>query len=187
MRTEEIKIYKFSELSDEAKERAIDNLRDINLDHDWWDFAYMDAENVYLKITGFDVGRGSYCNIEFIDSPADTAEAILANHGEVCETYKLAKGFLENLEELTNDRDKWHDKAEEMYKEDKEEAYDVCMEHAYDKEDEIENLEDEFLKELSEEYLTMLREEYEYKYSDEAVIETIEANDYEFTEDGNIY
>ena len=37
MRTIETKIYTFNELSDEAKVKAIDNYRDINVDHEWWD------------------------------------------------------------------------------------------------------------------------------------------------------
>jgi len=32
----------------------------------------------------------------------------------------------------------------------------------------------------------MLQKEYEYQMSDEAIIETIEANEYEFTENGKL-
>jgi len=33
----------------------------------------------------------------------------------------------------------------------------------------------------------MLQKEYEYETSEEAIVETIKANEYEFTEDGNLY
>lgn len=46
--------------------------------------------------------------------------------------------------------------------------------------------EEQFTKDLLEEYLTMLRDEHEYRLSDEAIIETIEANEYEFYEDGRM-
>ena len=36
MKTVTINIYQFSELSDEAKENAIKELYDINVDSDWW-------------------------------------------------------------------------------------------------------------------------------------------------------
>ena len=45
--------------------------------------------------------------------------------------------------------------------------------------------EEEFTYDLLEEYLAMLRREYEWLLSDECVDESIEANDYEFDENGN--
>jgi hypothetical protein len=47
-------------------------------------------------------------------------------------------------------------------------------------------LERDYHHDLNEEMWKMLREEYEYLTSDEAVIESIEINNYEFTEDGKI-
>jgi hypothetical protein len=46
---------------------------------------------------------------------------------------------------------------------------------------------DYFLHDLLEDYRLMLQEEYEYLISEEAIIEAIEANDYEFTEDGRLF
>jgi hypothetical protein len=45
---------------------------------------------------------------------------------------------------------------------------------------------DELRKDLSNEIYKDLEKEYDYLNSDEAVIETLEANDYEFDEDGDI-
>ena len=47
-------------------------------------------------------------------------------------------------------------------------------------------IEDEFLKSLLEDYSIILQKEYEYQTSEEAIIESIKANDYEFTEDGKL-
>ena len=47
-------------------------------------------------------------------------------------------------------------------------------------------LEADFLEALGKCYLKILEKEYEYRYSDEAIIETIEANDYCFLENGKM-
>ena len=46
--------------------------------------------------------------------------------------------------------------------------------------------EDDFLQSLCEDYRIILRNEYEYLTSEEAIIETIESNEYYFTEDGKL-
>lgn len=164
MKTVEIKLYEFSELSEEAKERVLSEHWDINIGFEWWDGVYEDAEQIGLKITGFNLDHKSISG-QFINSAPETAESILLNHGKMCETYKTAKLFLDDLNELTGKYPNIED----------------CPEDA------IEALEDDFIQSLLEDYRIMLDNEYEYKTSDEAIIETIEANEYVFTEDGEIY
>jgi hypothetical protein len=48
-------------------------------------------------------------------------------------------------------------------------------------------LESEFEADLISEYAHMLQREYDYLTSEEAIRETIEANDYDFTEDGKLF
>lgn len=55
--TVETKVYKFAELSDEAKNKARDWFREGALDYDWFDSVYEDAKSIGLKITSFDLGR----------------------------------------------------------------------------------------------------------------------------------
>jgi type I restriction-modification system DNA methylase subunit len=43
-------LYTFDELSETAKEKALEVYRDINLNFDWWDGTYEDAKNIGLKI-----------------------------------------------------------------------------------------------------------------------------------------
>ena len=159
MKTIELTLYKFDELSDEAKQTAIEKLSDINVDYDWWQNTYQDAENIGLKITSFDLDRNRYADGTFLKSSLEVAELIKENHGESCNTYSLADGFLAAYDNILND----------------EENQDL---------DEVEN---EFLKELLEEYSVMLQGESEYLQTDEAIKETILANDYDFTIDGLIY
>jgi len=56
--TKTYKVYKFSELSEKAKETVLEKQWDINISYDWWDSTYDDAANIELKITGFDIDRG---------------------------------------------------------------------------------------------------------------------------------
>ena len=51
----------------------------------------------------------------------------------------------------------------------------------------MELLDEQYEKEYSEDILSYLRANYESDISDEAVIDTIEANDYDFTTEGKIY
>lgn len=65
MRIKEIKVYAFDELSDEAKDKAINKLYDINVGYEWWDSIYEDARNIGLEIESFDIDRGSFVKGHF--------------------------------------------------------------------------------------------------------------------------
>jgi len=167
MKTIEINLYEFGELSEKAQRHALEEHCDINTDYDWWDSVYMDAETIGACITSFRIDRGNYIDMEIKDS-TDTAERILKEHGEVCGTYKIAKLFLDELHVL--------EKELETGTRDED-----CIE------EDIEELEDDFCIELETEYLSMLGKEYDWRTSEEAIKETILCNEYDFTEDGEIY
>ena len=175
MKTVTIKLYQFSELSDKAKEKAISRLMEINTDSDWWDSSYEDAAQVNIKIKGFDIDRGSYVKAEFMQSAYDTANLIILNHGESCETYKTAKTFLQDWNNLVS---KYSDGVKTDV---------VTEDNEYDFDNEADDLENEFLESISEDYRIILSKQYDYLTSEDAIIETIEANDYYFTEDGELY
>src|SRR5688572_27255234 len=94
-RTVRTKVFKFSELSESAKQTAIEKFRDVSVDYEWWESTYEDAENIGLKIKEFDIDRGSYVNGEFMLSAHEVAANIIRDHGETCETYKTAQTFLD--------------------------------------------------------------------------------------------
>jgi len=165
MRTIRTKVYQFSELSKQAKQKAIEVCADYNVSYDWWESTYEDAANIGLKITGFDIDRGSYCKGEIIGTHEETAKLIIEQHGEQCDTYTTAKDFLKALDEIA---DKYKNEGEDNW----------------DEQSEIEEAEEDFLKSLLEDYRIILQNEYEYQTSEEAIIETIQANEYEFTADG---
>lgn len=142
----------FDELSEKGQAKALSDNYNINVsDSFWYESIYEYTKEINCKINGFDIDRGSYCELEFTANVEDVANAIIKNHGESCDTYKLAKTFLSDSLLQSN----------LSYQE-------LC---------------DEFKKDLSEEYLSILRREYEYLTSDEAIKETIEANEIEFDAD----
>jgi len=173
MRIKETKLFQFNELSDEAKETAIQSCCEFNIDHDWWDCTYDDAKNVGLKLTSFDLDRNRHCEGQFYVDASTTAFDITKEHGKDCETFQTATNFIaESAKLLETIPEKLDD-----------DGYD---DNEYDREQAQDELDADFLKSILEDYSIMLQKECEYLQSEEAIIETIEANEYEFTEDGQL-
>ena len=55
-----------------------------------------------------------------------------------------------------------------------------------DNDADYENLEEDFLNAIGKDFLILLENDYEYLQSDDAIIETIQSNAYEFTKDGKL-
>jgi hypothetical protein len=170
MRTETINIYKFNQLSDKAKDCARDWWREGALDYGWWESIYEDAERIGLKITGFDTGRSCEITGDFIGTADETADKILSEHGDRCDTWAEANAYKKTV-------------AEFMATAEKDEDGELAT---YALENDREDIDREFLRALLEEYLSVLRKEEEYQLSDEVADEMITVNEYEFTEDGGI-
>lgn len=170
MRVKEIKLYQFNELSDAAKEVAIDKNREINVDCQWWEFTYQDAKIIGLKISGFGLDRNRQATGELLLSVNEVAQNIFNEHGETCETYKTAANFMQEWQPIFND---YMDSCSENYE---------SSEH----ENTLQELEDSFLNDLLEDYSVILQNEYEYLTSEESIAETLIANEYEFTQDGKM-
>ena len=161
MQTITINTFKYDELSEEAKEKAMETMHTINVDHDWWDFIYEDAMTIGLKITGFDIDRGSYCEGDFTEDEKDVAALIIENHGEICETHKTTQEYLTEYNKLV----------------------DSCRD---DEDINTEDIDKEFEQSILEDYRIMLTREYDFLTGEDAVIETIECNDYNFTDNGEL-
>ena len=166
MKTIEINLYQFEELSADAKTNAIDSLSDINVSCDWYSYHLDEAEELGLHIDTFDIHHTMSASGNFILSANEVAQNILNSHGEQCSTYKTAKTFMH----------KWLPLFSKYMQEEGEELESELME-----------LEDEFLNNLLKDYVKIMDDDYDYLTSDEAVEETIKANEYYFTKDGKIY
>ena len=159
-------LYKFDELSEEAKENAINRLRDVNTDYEWHEHIKADASNIGLNIRDWDIER--YVNGAFTTSADEVAESILREHGPDCETVRTANGYLEALSEV-----KRKCKADNPDEEEWEDFLDTNT------------IDNEFRRALCEDYRIMLSKEFDYQTSTEAIEESIRANDYEFTIKGD--
>lgn len=164
MRTKTIKCYQYKELSDIAKQRAKEWFLNSPDDFGAWEYMKENAKEVGIKLDGTHRGtmEGS-----FTDSPLTCIEKILKNHGEQCETYKTAKKFEEKFRVC---------QVLIRLKGENEETQELDEKFA----EEIE----EFLNEILEDYRIMYEKQIEYQYSDEFVNEMMEANEYEFDENG---
>jgi len=156
MKTIKINLYKFNELSEDAQEKAIETNYDINVSFDWWEHTYEDAERIGAKINGFGLDRDQHCELQLTDDFKNVLQNIIKEHGEICNTHKIAKMYLTE-----------YNKAED--------------------EEDLNDLENLFTRDLGREYAKMLQQESEYLMTDEAVKESLEANDYDFLENGKIY
>lgn len=175
MKTIEVKLYEFEELSAEAKENAIEKNRTINVDFDWWDCTCESMKEVGVKIDSFDIYYRTISII--IEDSEHTASKTIEYYGEGMEVVKISKRFIADRDALIKKLGSGNDI----------DGYSVKEEFIDEYDEEIEYLEDEYRKEMSEEILTWLRDEYEFLQTDEAVAETLIANDFEFTEEGQIY
>jgi len=174
--TKEYEVFTFDELEDDIKEKVINDHYDWNVsDSYWYEHIYEDAKTIGLEIQGFDFDRGHTLDGKFTEYEERMAELILENHGDVCETYKLAKKFLDEFIPLVEEKE---------FEEEKDDYdFDKCEEM----QEKIDGLEEDFRNDIKSEYLSILQKEYEYLISEEQIIESIKANEIEFLANGEIY
>ena len=199
MQTIEIKIYEFNELSNESKENAIEQIREKRYQYN--DYANWILDDCYLfepkhdelfKLFGAEYIKlnnpiigNSRKNIYFdIDRNRhiDASEAMIINN---------EKMFLLWLEIPEN----MHDKIYFSIKSTNSRYLDTYIsfeENEYDYQFSdielkiLENANDKFSNHM-ENVLKQIEQGYDYCFSDASLIEEIEANSYQFTENGEIY
>jgi hypothetical protein len=171
MKTKTIEIFEFNELSESAKDKALDNVRQGSYQSEWWDCTYEDAQAIGLCLTGFELDRYRRALGNFEDSAEACAHLIIDNHGEACETYLTARAYL-------TDRDKLIESAPI--------DADGELENEYNLDSDIDNLDNEFLRSILEDYSMQLQREYEHLDSKEHLLEMIDCNGYTFTSNGQI-
>jgi hypothetical protein len=168
-------LYEYSELGDVAKDKAAGQLLDINTDHEWWDCIYDNAVQLGCEITAFDIGYRQSIDLVVKRDSGDIWRGIVKEWGPGTELGQLATEFGERFAALhllstiadfmdIDDNSDWMNDYDSAYNE----------------------LSEYFDHELKCAFLAMLSSEYEYLTSEDAIIETIEANDYWFTESGEL-
>lgn len=166
MKVKEVKTWKFSELTEEQQEKAIENYYDFNVDDSFWCEEWTeDNLDIGLKVTSFDIGRGAYCKIDCQKDFQEIAENIQKSFGKEADITQTATNFLKSRKEIIENTED----NEPEYLED------------------MEEVEEEFERELEIDILQQLKDSYEYNTSKEAISESLIANDYDFTADSKIF
>jgi len=182
-RTIEYKALKFGELSEEAKEKALECMRDLNVDYNWWDGTlefiaedWLDKYGISFEASGicFDLDP-RYKELHFIrekvyvEKPYRLVHAATGSKGlAMC----AGKGLLEFYFETVH-YGGGHART--------------FLRHSDYRSVNTPDLPvdfEQFFHELCQEFWRILEKEYDYLISDEAVKETIEINEYDFYEDG---
>ena len=121
-RTIETPVFKFDQLSDEAKKRALEKNYDWNIDHDWWDSVYEDAimmgEIIGISI---DTRRGSKEPAIYFSGFSSQGD------GASCEcSYSYKVGSLKELKSSAPARYKDHETKKCVEQEGNVELHRIC-------------------------------------------------------------
>lgn len=217
MRTIRIKLYKFAELSETAKQKAIDSVRGEGVDTSYiYDDAYQTVKKFH-EIFGTKEGRHSWLDVQ----TSHLDDNLLNLKGLRLRTY-IVNNFLPYLESghyyrsWSSDKKLFHKKVSSNQRKDREgnvyfwnvykglakehscELTGVCYDESllqplyefidwklrpdYNSYMDFETLMNDCFDNLRKD----VESEAEAVNEDEAIIETIEANDYEFTQDGKL-
>lgn len=205
MRIEEIKIYTFEELSEESKEKAIENYRNVSHEYDWIDES-MDSlkafTNVFnVKIKDYSLGEyNSYIRFsidETIEENTENMSPMRLRTYIINNFYnQIYKGKYYSTQGYYDENKQYHYKFK--YSLIKKEPY-TCVLTGYCMDD---NLLDNIYKFIKspfntnfydlidscfDSFIKSLQNDIEYQNSDEYITEQLINNDYEFYENGKMY
>jgi hypothetical protein len=190
MKTKTIDLYEFDELPEDIKEKVLDNNRWINVDDSYWydydgktGFSAEEIERYGLELERstdlltykklyFSIDRSWY--IQFVDAEF--------SHDETARKYLGVPGELwDKVDWAINDQPSRDGNTRLEY-----DPYTIDGEDFTAEEEAILEQAVERFSDKIEEALRGLQKEYEYQTSDEAIIETIKANEYTFRADGKM-
>lgn len=197
MRVKEITVYSFSELADDVKSKVLDSFRDINTETEWYECVLDEwterlEEYGFIKPKIYFSGFGSQGDGACFDAGIDVKQIegkfALSLPERLIPPFSRHRHAFENflaeseLRIITTNFRYSHENCRSI-------DYSTARSHgkyflpfleAF-----AEWLEAE-RKSLAQQIYRALEKEFDYLTSDEAVKETIEANDYEFTTTGKV-
>ncbi len=205
-RTEERQIYQFSELSAEAKQKAVERNRYREVEYrDWWEFVYEAAETA-ADLLGIELKRRDAWNMkgERIDGGPTIWFSGFSSQGDgACYEgrYSYRKGSRRDIRKEFPTDAELHRIADDLYDVQRRYFYrlSATIEHrgkylhshtmVIDMDGQPENCPgdrlDEPLRDFADWIYSRLQQEYAYLTSDEAVTENLVADNREFLEDGS--
>ena len=181
MREMNVTVYSFDELSEEAQERALNELRPVDIEPYWYEDTFDTIRTagklLGLEIDGIYFDTDSYCIFDAY--------------------YRYARGAVKAVRNEFPRMTDLHEVARDLQALQRRYFYSLRCNVASQRDTNSyqcfrfgEDYECEDLGDIIDDFAhwarVLLRDEYEYLTSDEAVKETIEANEYEFTEAGKL-
>ena len=205
MRTVEKTLYKYEELSDRAKQKARECYLEGGLDYNWWEYLYEDFARV-AEILGITLSEkpvplmNGKCRYE----PEIYFSGFYhqGSGSSFCGTYGYAKGAVAKIKKYAPQDEELHRIAQGLQDVQRSHFYRLTAditsardhyirvevgdsENPYRDIGEAEDGVRELMNDFNDWMFKCLQDEYEYLTSDEAVEESIVANEYEFDEYGN--
>ena len=191
--TKKYNVYAYKELSKEAKEKALENLRDINVSEDnWYEFIFeeqleklekMGFEDANILFSGFwSQGDGASFKAQINPNKFVKHFKLNSHYAKLLKAYEIT-GI------ISQSGNYYHSNTM---------GIDLDFDPLADNIDEPKQL---FLGKMSEEFenevleyarieadriYRVLEKEYDYQTSEKAIIETFEANEYTFLKDGTL-
>lgn len=194
--TKKYKIYNYEDIlnNKELKEKILNKHYDINTNFDWYEFTLnewteklekLGFMNPKINFSGFwSQGDGASFTCDVIDIKLVAETSKLFKQREINALYALwNNGYIEaNIERNTHHY--YHSRTVTLN------FYDGKMytnwKHLQKIVDKLSDYLSDIIIDLSDEIYTDLENEYNYLTSELAILETIQANDYEFDENGDI-
>jgi hypothetical protein len=190
MKTIEVKIFAFSELNEQAKEKAIEQVREMYYEHN--DFArwaiddcalfepkHQELEQLFGKDYKFPLIENTRKNIYFDtdrNSYLDCEDAMIVTNDKHFLTWLgIPEDFQDEIQYRIHTPSGRNNSTTIDFYEYPSEFGDV-----------IDDAVEKFDKHVSD-CLQRIERDIDYRFTDEAIIEDIEANEYEFLEDGTRY
>lgn len=205
MRTVEKTLYKYEELSDRAKQKARECYLEGGLDYSWWEYAYEDFARV-AEILGITLSQRS---VPLMNGKCRYEPEIYfsgfyhqGSGSSFCGTYGYAKGAVAKIKKYAPQDEELHRIAQGLQDVQRSHFYRLTAditsardhyirvevgdsENPYRDIGEAEDGVRELMNDFNDWMFKCLQDEYEYLTSDEAVEESVVANEYEFDEYGN--
>lgn len=187
MKTHTVTTYHFDELSEKAKEEALEANRDINTFYDWYDCVYDDATTVFgflgftfpdkkqpFYFSGFwSQGDGACIARAYFESAKVNVQALIDYAPVDARLFEIAERFkdVHGSAQIRHSGHYYHEHGTVIH--------------------DSEALDDDALLDLCADLCKWLYKQLERTYddltSDEAIAETLTANEYEFLESGVRY
>ena len=193
MQTHTITTYSFDELNEDAQRRALEKLYDVNIFDDWYDAVYEDAITCGA-ILGIDIDRIYFSGFS---SQGDGA-CFEGGYTYAKQSVKAIKQHAPLDTELHAIAERLRDIQRpyfySLYASVKQRGHymhEMCTDIEVHNDDcEVSDDTEESLKDALRDFMrwiySSLNDEHDYLTSEEAIIETITANEYEFTELGSL-